>query len=65
MQKYRLVQIYGDVEPEIIGRFDDWEKMVVRARKTRRENRDDGLFWMEINKDRIEICAFGAGTLEG
>ena len=66
MAKY-LVIIHGDVEPELVGPFNDEDERDNRAIKHRKSDpaKEDGLFTLDIDETGIpSIDAFAAGYLD-
>jgi hypothetical protein len=59
-ESFWAVPIFRCVEPEpVVGPFDTYDDMLVKAREIRKEQRDDdALFWAMIKDGRLEIGSF-------
>lgn len=69
--EYFLLAVYGDVEPEVIGNAPDYEGVLAKAQKYRRENDaelpEDGLYWIKVDwkNGKVEVDSFSGGELDG
>lgn len=69
--KYKLLAIWGDVEPELQAEtWDSFEEVLEAARILRAEDSDDlksGLYYLKFKDDSVEtleVRAFSGGELE-
>lgn len=64
-KKIWLVIVWEDIEPSVIGPFEDDEKRLNAALEFRkREGKDHGLYRLDIKEEFPEISPFSGGELE-
>lgn len=63
--KYYVIIVYGDIEPDLHGPFNTSEEQDIRAKELRKDNPEDGIYWLSIGEDgEPEIGAYSGGFFE-
>lgn len=63
--KYYVLFVEGDVEPSLVGPFDNEEERDAEARRVRAENDENGVYALEVTPDGIPaVRSYGASEID-
>jgi hypothetical protein len=61
--KFYLIYVWGDVEPEIHGPYETEDERDIAAGVMRHQNSDDGgIYWLDITPDRTPATGSFSGA---
>jgi len=62
---YHLVVMWGDIHPEIVGKFDSYEEMKAAIPKLERDREEDGVHYIKQLKNGVlEIESFSGHEMD-